>query len=86
MFDVRVIPNAARSAVAGERQGSWLVRLAAPPVDGKANDALISFLAEMLDVPRRTITIVRGQTSRRKQVRIDGLHVDDVTARMKGAA
>lgn len=83
VIDVRVIPNAARSAVAGERQGAWLVRLAAPPVDGKANEALTTFLAEVLDVPRRAVTIVRGQTARHKQVRIEGLRGGDVAARMK---
>ena len=86
LIDVRVIPNAAKSGLAGERQGAWLVRLAAPPVDGKANEALTTFLAEVLDVPRRAVTIVRGGAARRKQVRIDGLRVDDVAARMKGTS
>lgn len=86
VIDVRVIPNAARSGLAGERNGAWLVRLAAPPVDGKANDALTAFLAETLDVPRRAVTIVRGHTSRQKQVRVDGLGSADIAGRLKGTA
>lgn len=85
VIDVRVIPNAHKSALAGERQGSWLVRLAAPPVDGKANEALTTFLAQVLDVPKRAVTIVRGATARQKQVRVEGLRGDDVAARLKGA-
>jgi hypothetical protein len=65
--------------VDGERAGAILIRLAAPPVDGAANEALIAFLADTLGVPRRQITIVAGHTSRDKRVRIDG--VDQASAR-----
>ena len=71
--DVRVIPRAARSAVAGTRDGALLVRLAAPPVDGAANTALIELLAGALGVPRRSVTIVRGERGRLKRVRVDGV-------------
>jgi uncharacterized protein (TIGR00251 family) len=56
-----------------------LIRLAAPPIEGAANEALVSFLADALGVPRRGITIVSGKKSRDKRVRIDGL--DEATAR-----
>jgi uncharacterized protein (TIGR00251 family) len=72
-LDVRVIPRAGRTAAAGERDGALLVRLAAPPVDGAANDALIAFLARALDVPRRSVTLVRGQASRTKTVDVAGI-------------
>lgn len=85
LIDVRVVPNAAKSGVAGERNGAWLVRLAAPPVDGKANDALTAFLADRLDVPRRAVSIVRGHTARQKQVLVAGIGVDAVLGRLKGA-
>jgi hypothetical protein len=65
--------------VDGERAGSILIRLAAPPVDGAANEALIAFLADTLGVPRRQISIVSGHTSRDKRVRIEG--VDLASAR-----
>lgn len=70
---VRVIPRAGRSGIAGERDGALLVRLAAAPVDGEANDALIAFLAKQLDTPRRAIRLVAGDRSRDKRVEVDGL-------------
>jgi uncharacterized protein (TIGR00251 family) len=81
-LDIRVIPRAPRTCVDGERAGAILIRLAAPPVDGAANDALVAFLAEALDLPRRSITLVAGATSRNKRVKIDGLDVDAVKARL----
>lgn len=82
-FDVRVIPRAGRAGIAGTRQGAWLVRLNAPPVDGAANRELIELLAEALDVPRRAITIVAGERSRAKKVRIDGITLDHVNAKFR---
>ncbi len=61
------------------RGDAVLIRLAAPPIEGAANEALVSFLADALGVPRRGITIVSGEKSRDKRVRIDGL--DEATAR-----
>jgi uncharacterized protein YggU (UPF0235/DUF167 family) len=63
------------------RAGAFLVRLAAPPVDGAVNDALIPFLADALDIPRRNITIVAGEKSRVKRVQIVGLEIESITAR-----
>ena len=57
----------------GTRGDAILIRLAAPPVDGAANDALVAFLADTLDIPRRDITLVSGERSRDKRVRITGL-------------
>jgi uncharacterized protein (TIGR00251 family) len=70
---VRVIPRARKDALAGTRDGALLVRLAAPPVDGAANAALIVFLAALLDRPKRDIAIVAGQTSRDKRVMVSGM-------------
>jgi uncharacterized protein len=80
-LDVRVIPRAPRTVVDGTRGGAILVRLAAPPVDGAANEALIAFLADALDLPRRSIRIIAGETSRDKRVRIEGM--DEATARSR---
>lgn len=80
--EVRVIPRASTSALAGERAGALVVRLAAPPVDGKANDALIAFLAGVLDVPSRRLAITHGHTSRQKRVLVEGLSVDEVRHRL----
>lgn len=68
-----MIPRAGRDAIAGVRQGALLVRLAAAPVDGAANEALVRVLADGLDLPRRSVTIVSGERARDKRVRIAGL-------------
>jgi hypothetical protein len=81
VLDIRVIPRAPRSRVDGTRGDALLIRLAAPPVDGAANAALIAFLAEALDLPRRDITLVSGERSRDKRVRIIGL--DSITTRTR---
>jgi uncharacterized protein (TIGR00251 family) len=72
IVDVRVIPRAARSAIAGTRHDAVLVRLKAPPVDGAANAELIRLLADLLGLPQRNIRIVSGERSRGKRVRISG--------------
>jgi uncharacterized protein (TIGR00251 family) len=79
VIDVRVIPRARRSELAGVRGDRLLVRLNAPPVDGAANAELTGLLAAALDVPTRDVTIVAGERSREKRVRISG--VDAATAR-----
>ena len=82
VLGVRVIPRAPRTRVDGERGGSILIRLAAPPVDGAANDALVAFLSDTLGVPRRAVTIVSGEKSRDKRVQIAGLAESAVRARL----
>ena len=81
MIDIRVIPRAPRTRVDGTRGGALLIRLAAPPVDGAANEALIAFLSDALALPRRNIRIVSGDNSRDKRVAIEG--VDNLTARTR---
>jgi uncharacterized protein len=68
---VSVQPNAKRTAADGLHDGALRVRLGAPPVDGKANQLLIEWLAGELGLPRRAVTLVRGDTSRRKRLAID---------------
>jgi uncharacterized protein (TIGR00251 family) len=70
ILEVRVIPRAQKTEFSGERDGRMVVRLAAPPVDGAANDALIAFLAEHYNVPRSRVRIVSGERSRNKRVEI----------------
>lgn len=83
-FNVRVIPRAGRSIVSGVRDGALLVRLAAPPVGGAANEALVAFIADLLDRPKRDVHIVAGQKSRDKRVRVGGLTARDLGARLSG--
>lgn len=70
MIDIHVIPNASRTQADGEHDGALRVRLHAPPVDGKANLALMAWLADTLGIPKRDVELVRGQTSKRKQLRV----------------
>jgi uncharacterized protein len=79
-FDVRVISRARKTESAGFRGDVLVVRLAAPPVDGAANAALIEFFASSLHVPRRAIRIVGGEHSRHKRVAIDGITGEQIRA------
>jgi uncharacterized protein (TIGR00251 family) len=72
IFTVRVVPRASRSSIIGEHDGALRVRLAAPPVDGAANEELMRVLARAFDVPTRDVEIASGHTSKLKQVRIRG--------------
>lgn len=81
-IQIKVIPRSGRTAVAGIRDGALLVRLAAAPVDGAANDALIALLAVTLAVPRRTVTLVSGERSKTKRVRVAGVSVSAAQTRL----
>jgi uncharacterized protein (TIGR00251 family) len=83
---VHVQPGASASAVVGEHGDALKIRLAAPPIDGRANAALIEFLARRLGVGRAAVTLVRGQTSRAKQLRVAGLDAPAVCAALLGQA
>ena len=72
-LDVRVIPRARTTELSGERDGALVVRVAAPPVEGAANEALIEFLSDALRVPRGAVRIVSGQRGRRKRIAIAGV-------------
>lgn len=69
-LDVHVIPNASRTQADGTHDGALRVRLHAPPVDGKANQALVQWVAQSLGVAKSHIELVRGQTAKRKQLKI----------------
>jgi uncharacterized protein len=71
-LSVHVQPGASASGVAGLHGGALKLRLAAPPVDGKANAALIEFIAELLHAPRSRVELVSGAASRRKLIRVSG--------------
>jgi uncharacterized protein (TIGR00251 family) len=84
-IQVRVQPRARKDEVASERNGRLVVRITAPPVDGKANAALRKLLAKRLGVPASAVTVVRGEASRDKLVEVEGLD-DDVLRRTLGSA
>jgi len=68
-------PRASRTEVVGVHGDAFKLRLAAPPVDGEANDELVRFLAKLFGVSKGAVTIVRGETGRRKRVRVEGIGV-----------
>jgi len=81
-LDVRVIPRAARDELAGVRDGRLLVRVTAPPLEGRANAAVCALLAKAAGVPKGAVSVVRGESSRDKRVRIDG-DVDEPALRAR---
>jgi len=80
---VHVVPNAKVDSVVGVHGGAIKIKLRAPAVDGKANAALIRFLAEQLKLPRDAIVLKRGQKSRGKTIQIHGLSEEDVCRRLR---
>lgn len=85
---VKVTPRAKRNMVAGvtadaDGRPALAIRLAAPPVDGAANTALISFLAERAGLPKSAVTIESGETARRKIVRLAGISADTLSSRLE---
>ena len=83
---LRVQPGAQRSALLARLgSGEWKVAVAAPPVDGRANEAVIELLSELLDVPRRQLELVRGTSSRRKSIEVEGLSETEVETRLTAA-
>ncbi len=82
---MRVLPRAQRNAFQGVREGALVVRLAAPPLEGRANAALQAFLAEALGVRRSQVTIRTGEKSRNKVVRVEGVQADQVQALVGGS-
>lgn len=77
-IQIRVIPNAKKTEVAGRVGDAWKIRLAAPPVEGRANEVLIEYLSELFDCPKREITLISGASSRLKKIRVP-LALEDVT-------
>jgi uncharacterized protein len=79
-LEVRVIPRARRDELAGERDGRLLVRVTAPPLEGRANAAVCELIAKAAGVPKTSVAVIRGERSRDKLVRIAG-NVDEARVR-----
>lgn len=78
-ISLRIVPRASKNEISGVIDDTLKIRLQAPPVESKANKALIKFLAKKLDTPKRNITILSGNTSRNKCVLIKDVSEKDVT-------
>lgn len=83
-FVVKVVPRAKKNQIVGMEGDVIKIRLNAPPVEGKANEALIGFLADTLDVRRIQVEIVSGHTSRQKIVRVRGLNAKQIVRHVLG--
>jgi uncharacterized protein len=81
-FAVRVHPRAKKTSITGELGGALKVSLTSAPVKGRANDACIEFFAKLLKVPRSSVTIASGQTSRNKVIRVAGVSSQYVRNRL----
>jgi uncharacterized protein (TIGR00251 family) len=81
-FAVKIHPRAKKNAIAGELGDALKVSLTAPPVEGRANDVCIEFFANLLKVPRSSVTIASGLKSRRKVIRVTGLSAEEVRKRI----
>jgi uncharacterized protein len=82
-LNVRVHPGARRNAITGTHDGALKISLTTPPTDGRANAALIAFLAEHLNIPRARITLTTGATSRSKTLPLEGLTPDALSAALE---
>jgi hypothetical protein len=83
VLTLKVIPRSSITALAGIQAEALKLKVTAPPVDSAANAEVIRFLAEILDVPRGTVQLLRGATSRHKQVRVLGLSASRALQRLK---
>jgi hypothetical protein len=79
---VKIHPRAKKDAITGEVGDALKLSLTAPPIDGRANEACIEFFANLLKVPRSSVTIASGQTSRRKAIRVAGLTAEELRKRL----
>jgi uncharacterized protein (TIGR00251 family) len=81
-FAIKVHPRARKDAITGEIGDALKLALTAPPVDGKANAACVEFFAKLLKVPRSSVTIASGETSRNKVIRVVGLSAEEIRKRL----
>ena len=84
-FQVKVQPRAKKNAITGEVGDALKVALTAPPLEGRANEACIAFVAELLNVARSSVTIAAGESSRNKVIRVRGLSAAQVEDRLRTA-
>ena len=82
VFRIRVVPRASRSEAAGFQDDALKLRITAPPVEGKANEACIALLAELLAVKKGQVAIIAGQTAKTKTVAVEGVKAAQVATRL----
>jgi len=77
-LSIQVHPGAKKNEVVRFEAGVWHIKVAAPPVEGKANEALIKFLSKSLDIPKSKISLEKGTTSRHKIISVEGLSTEQI--------
>ena len=82
LLAVKLQPRASRNEILAAQGGELRIRVTAPPVDAAANEALLRLLAETLDLPRRSVELVRGHTSRHKTLRLHGISASEARGRL----
>jgi len=82
-FSIKIHPRARKNAITGELGDALKLSLTAPPLEGRANDACIEFFANLLNVPRSSVTIASGQKSRMKVIRIAGVSADELQEKLR---
>ena len=82
ILTIRVVPRASKNEIAGELGDALKIRLQAPPVEGKANKALIQFLSDKLEIQRNRISILSGDTGRNKRILLTGINSQDIKERI----
>lgn len=80
---IKLLPKSSRNQVVGREGDHFKVKVTAPPVEGRANKALIDLLAKKLGVPKSHIEIISGKSSRLKSIRIDGLSIEEITRKVE---
>jgi uncharacterized protein len=82
LFTIRVVPRASRSELTGIQDGALKLRIAAPPVDGKANEKCVRMVADFLGIKKGRVTIIGGHASRTKTVAVEGANAKEIAARL----
>lgn len=82
-LEIQVQPRSSRNQVVGEQDGRLKIKLTAPPVEGEANQALINYLAQLLQIPKKNIKLLKGESSRLKLVEIIGINKQEFISKLK---
>ncbi len=82
-LEVQVQPRSSRNQVVGEQDGRLKIKLTAPPVEGEANQALVNFLAQLLQIPKKNVKLLKGESSRHKLIEIIGVTETELIAKLK---
>lgn len=85
IISLHVLPNAPKSQIVGEHNGSLKIKIKAPPVDGKANDAIVAFFSDFLDLAKSKIEILKGDKSKEKALIIYGVPLEQIQAKVASA-